>query len=207
MKNRFKSLQDRSRMASRGGERAFPGTGTITRSDFHRPRKSSPDVAETLGRAQKVSAAARKRNEEKLFDIPEDQRGPPKQGPSPTFKELSKAFKMRAAGKTSREIHDAFPHINMITVFMNKAKDHPDYCQSNTGVLATRKPKRKAKMCERTIMRTLSEAQWRVIRRSLESRIHEIYNWRETHYENADIVAECDREMEACYELIEELKK
>ena len=60
---------------------------------------------------------------------------------------------------------------------------------------------------ERTIMHTLPESQWRLLRRALESRIHEIYKFREVHFENTEIVKECDQEMEACYDLIEVIKK
>ena len=139
MKNRYKKLQDRLRVARKGEEAAFPGTTKFMASHFPRKRRSTPDTAEMLAKSQKISLIAAKKREEKLFDVPEDRRAPPKLGPSPTFKELSKAFKMRAAGKTSREIHDAFPHVRMITIFMNKAKDHPDYCQSNTGVYRAKK--------------------------------------------------------------------
>ena len=59
---------------------------------------------------------------------------------------------------------------------------------------------------ERSIMHVLPESQWRLLRRALESRIHEIYKFREVQFENAVIVAECDREMEACYDLIETIK-
>ena len=139
MKNRYKRLQERSRVASKGAEAAFPGAKNFTTGRFPRKRRSAPDTAEKLAGAQKVSAAAKKRKEAAFFDVAEDQRAAPKQNPPPTFEELSKAFKMRAAGKTSREIHDAFPHVRMITIFMNKAKDHPDYCQSNTGVYRAKK--------------------------------------------------------------------
>jgi len=59
---------------------------------------------------------------------------------------------------------------------------------------------------ERTIMHVLPESKWRLLRRALESRINEIYNYRLVHRENAEIVRECDEEMEACYELIETIK-
>ena len=59
---------------------------------------------------------------------------------------------------------------------------------------------------ERTIMHVLPESQWRLLRRALESRINEIYRYRDIQQENAEIMKECDQEMEACYELIETIK-
>ena len=59
---------------------------------------------------------------------------------------------------------------------------------------------------ERTIRHELPESQWRLLRRALESRIVEVHKWREIQAENAGIAAECDREMQACYDLIEVIK-
>lgn len=59
---------------------------------------------------------------------------------------------------------------------------------------------------ERIIMKQLDELSWKRIHRALESRIYELYQWREKQQFNPEIVAECDREMQALYNLIEEIK-
>ena len=53
---------------------------------------------------------------------------------------------------------------------------------------------------ERTIMHVLTEEKWKL------SRLYEIYNFREKHFDSPKLVEECDREMEALHELREEIR-